>query len=157
MNKIQEINDVCKEVLTVLAYFDENLIEQIPNRVLQKLNEFAANSNMNFYIDIEKDLNEQEISEEGKDFIALLYYSYIANEEEKKELTKKWNENEKIFQNELYEKFNPDDIFKKTNKNIEDINKETTTSNTNTSLIEYKESIFTKLKNFIFKILHISK
>ena len=29
MKEIQEINDICKEVLTILAYFDENLTEQI--------------------------------------------------------------------------------------------------------------------------------
>ena len=156
MNKIQEINDVCKEVLTILAYFNENLIEQIPNKTLQKLNEFAANSNMSFYIDIEKDLNEQKISEESKDFIALLYYSYIANEEEKKELSRKWNENEHNFQNELYQKFNPDDIFKREN-NMQQDTKTMFPENNNTALIEYKESFFTKFKNFIFKILHINK
>lgn len=151
MKKIQEINDVCKEVLTVLAYFNENLIEQIPNKTLQKLNEFAANSNISFYIDIEKGLNEQQISEECKDFIALLYYNYIADENEKKELSKRWNENENNFQKELYEKFNPDNIFKKADSAKND-NIEVNENNRNTALIEYKESFFVRLKKFIFKI-----
>ena len=37
------------------------------------------------------------------------------------------------------------------------INVETPVNNTNTALIEYKESFFTRFKNFIFKILHINQ
>ena len=54
------------------------------------------------------------------------------------------------------EKYNPDDIFKKANKS-EQINVKTLESTANTALIEYKESFFTRFKNFIFKILHINK
>lgn len=153
MEKIQEINDICKEVITVLAFFNENLIEQIPNKTLKKLNELAADSNSNFYIDTEKELEEQTISEECKDLIALLYYSYIANEDEKKELLKIWNENEKIFQNKLHEMYNTDNIFKNIDK------QQTTnikTEATKNALIEYKESFFVKLKTLIFRILHIN-
>ena len=155
MEKIQEINDVCKEVLTILAYTDNSLIEQIPEKVFNKLQEFAADSNVEFFINSEIDLNDQDISDECKDFISLLYYSYIANEDEKKELAKMWNMNEEKYQQELQEKYNSDNIFKKVNTD-EFINVETPVNNTNTALIEYKESFFTKFKNFIFKILHIN-
>lgn len=36
MNEIREINDVFKEVLTILAYFNNELIEKIPDKVLKK-------------------------------------------------------------------------------------------------------------------------
>ena len=152
MEMIQNINDVCKEVLTILAYTDNNLIEQIPDKVFRNLQEFAADSKVDFFVNIAKDLSDQDISDECKDLISLLYYTYIANEHEKKELAEIWNVNEEKYQQELREKYNSDNIFKKANKNI-NIEK----LETNTALILYKESFFTKFKNFIFKILHINK
>lgn len=152
MEMIQNINDVCKEVLTILAYTDNNLIEQIPDKVFRNLQEFAADSKVDFFVNIANDLSDQDISDECKDLISLLYYTYIANEHEKKELAEIWNVNEEKYQQELQEKYNSDNIFKKANKNI-NIEK----LETNTALILYKESFFTKFKNFIFKILHINK
>lgn len=95
MKKIQEIGDICKEVLTVLSFCNQELIEKIPTKVFQKLNNFAAESQCNYYVDPQKKLNEQNISEQSKDLISLLYYSYIANKNEKVELLEIWNENEK--------------------------------------------------------------
>lgn len=152
MEKKQEINDVCKEVLTILGFFNIDVIEKIPSKILQKINELAADSELNYYIDREKDLIDQDISEKGKDLIALLYYSYIATENEKNELSKIWNDNEKKYEKELKEKYNPDNIFKNLLE-LEYANKEKL--NYDTSLIVYKDSFFTKLKNFVFRILHI--
>ena len=53
-------------------------------------------------------------------------------------------------------KYNPNNIFKDVNK-TQYTSVEMSNSNTNTMLVEYKESFFTKFKNFIFKILHINK
>lgn len=155
MEKTQEINDVCKEVLTILGFFNKDIIEKIPSNMLKELNELAADSKLNYYIDKEKDLIDQDISEKGKDLIALLYYSYIANENEKNELLKIWNDNEKKYQKELNEKYNPDNIFKKVLEQ-EAANIEKLEENNNTALIDYKESFFTKLKKFVFRILHIN-
>ena len=155
MEKIQEINDVCKEVLTILGFVNIDVIEKIPSKILKKLNELAADSELNYYIDKEKDLINQDISEKGKDLIALLYYSYIATENEKNELLKIWNDNEKKYQKELNEKYNSDNIFKKVLEH-ESTNIENLKNNNDAALIEYKESFFTKLKNFVFRILHIN-
>lgn len=156
MEKIQEIQDVCKEVLIILGYLNNDILEKIPSRIFKKLNELAADSKLNYYIDKEKDLLEQNISEKSKDLIALLYYSYIANENEKHELSKIWNENEEKYQKELNEKYNSNNIFKNVDKQ-KSVNIEELEADSNTALIEYKESFFIKFKNFIFKILHINK
>lgn len=155
MEKIQEINDVCKEVITILGFFNIDIIEKIPSKILKKLNELAADSELNYYIDKEKHLIDQDISEKGKDLIALLYYSYIATENEKNELSKIWNDNEKKFQKELNEKYNPDNIFKNVLER-EYSNIEKLKNNDDTALLAYKESFFTKLKNFVFRILHMN-
>ena len=60
------------------------------------------------------------------------------------------------YQNELNKKYNLDKILKKTDKQ-EYASIKKAEDNSNTSLIEYKETFFIKFKNLIFKILHISK
>lgn len=92
MKNIQKMNDIAKEVLIVLDYFDNNLVEKIPANFLEYLNELAATSNYNVYIDTRKELAKQNIAEESKDLIALIYYSYIADEEEKEQIMKQWTE-----------------------------------------------------------------
>lgn len=154
MNKIQEKNDVFKEVLTILAYFNDELIEKIPAKVLKRLKELSADSKANFHINPEKKLEEQDISEESKDLIALIYYSYIADENEKNELLKLWNENENKYQEKLREKYNYDKIFQ--NK-IKGVSKGESTSSSNTAMIERKKTIFDKIRNFIKNILKNTK
>ena len=154
MEKIQEINDVCKEVITILGFFNIDIIEKIPSKILNKLNELAADSELNYYIDKEKDLIDQDISEKSKDLIALLYYSYIATEKEKHELSKIWNDNEKKYQKELNKKYNPDNIFRNVLER-EPVNIENLKNDDDTALIVYKESFFTKLKNFVFRIINL--
>ncbi len=152
---MEKIDDVCKEVITILGFFNIDVIEKIPSKILKKLNELAADSELNCYIDKEKDLIDQDISEKSKDLIALLYYSYIATENEKNELLKIWNDNERKYQKELNEKYNPDNIFQKV-LDCESTNIENLKNDNDTALIEYKESFFAKLKNFVFRILHIN-
>jgi len=149
MEQIQEINDVCKEVLTILSLFSDDLIKRIPDKVLKNLSELAADSKSNFYFDKEKRLEEQNISEKGKDLISLIYYDYIADKSEKDELFKLWSQNEKVYQESIREKYNPENIFK--NKN-ETIDKEKITNSQATYLVKYKENIFTKIINSIKKI-----
>ena len=140
-------SDVCKETLSVLAYFDTNLIKKIPNHVLKKLGELSADSNTEFYINLKKNLNEQNISEKCKDLISLIYYNYIADKNEKDKLWNLWNENEKKYQDKLLEKYNPDKLFQKEIKKISTVQN---TSSNNVSMIKYKkDSIFTIIINFI--------
>jgi len=87
-------NDVYKEVLIVLSYFNEEIIKKIPSSVFGKLLELAADSELEVNIDVEKSIEEQNISEESKSMISLLYYKYIADDEEKKELISVWKNNE---------------------------------------------------------------
>lgn len=148
---IQEKNDVYKEVLTVLAYFNDDFIEKIPDKVLKKLNELAADSKTDFYIDTEKKLYEQNISEESKDLISLIYYNFVADKNEKKELLKIWSENENKYQEKLRKIYNSDNIFQ--NKRKKFSKDENSSLSSNTAMVEYKkENIFDKIKNFIKKI-----
>ena len=88
-------NDVYKEALTFIAYFDNNLLDKMPKDVFEKLTRLAAESNAEFFVEENKILSEQKISEECKDLIAFIYYSSITDENEKKELMAQWNINDR--------------------------------------------------------------
>ena len=107
--------DVVKETLYILNYFNSNFVAKIPNNFLEKLKKIAKTSKINVNIDKSKKLEEQKISEDCKDLISLIYYNYVASKEEKKEILDNWIKNEKKYQNELNEKYNANDIFKNIN------------------------------------------
>ena len=64
-------------------------------------------------------------------------------------MQKKFYENEQKYQEELRQKYNPDNIFSKKNKNIIEI------EDNQTQLIEYKETIFRRILNKIKALFNI--
>ena len=143
---IQGTEDIAKEVTKVLEYADDNIISKIPEKFLNLLNKIAEKSDKEIEIDVNKELTEQNISEESKDLIALIYYSYIANDEEKKQLAKKWNENknEKKKKIELEEKKTINEVF----NNTYTANQESNQLIEQTKVTKLKQKIF----NFFGKI-----
>ncbi len=85
------LDDAFKEVYTVLTFSDSSITSKIPDEVYRSIIEHAANSNLEPVIDTNKDLLDQAISEEGKDLLSIIYYSFVCNEEEKKNLFKIWS------------------------------------------------------------------
>ena len=145
MSNFITINDTCKEVYTVLSLFEDELIEKIPSNVLRKIIELAADSEKEFHLDAEKKLEEQEISDASKDLIALIYYNYLTSDEnEKNELSKKWQENDNKYQIELEKKYSLDSLFKQNNETINEILP---------IAVEEKESFFMRIINKIKKFL----
>ena len=81
-----------------------------------------------------------------------IYLSYFISAEEKNKILQK-DKYIKIIEEDLKnKKYSSYKIFEKQH-NIKDKLSE---NHVDTSLIEYKESFFTRFKNFIFKILHIN-
>ncbi len=150
MGNIQTINDISKETLTFLAFFDDEIIKNIPSNVITKLCEEAADSTVDFFIDINKTFAEQNISEKSKDLISLIYHNYIADEVEKKEIENKWKLNNKNFEALQEEKYNTDNLFKNSQKN----NKHYAEQQQVNAMIKYKESLFKKI---LIKIQHCTK
>ncbi len=144
------------EVLEIIKHFPEGEYNKIPKEKIEFYKDNKDNDYV-FVINPEIDLSEQNISPEANAIIVNLFRDYFATEEQKVKIKEILDLNQKKEELEKREKYNPDDIFKKANKNTEITNIETYKNNTNTALIEYKESFFARFKNFIFKILHISK
>ena len=138
-----------KEVLEIIKYFPEEEYNKIPKEKIEYYKKYMDN-NYVFTIDPEIDLAEQNISKEASAIIVTLYRDYFATKEQRKKLEEIIKLNEIKLEEEEKNKYNPDDLFKPNNcKSINQNNKEA-------ALVEYKESFFTKLKNFVFKILHMN-
>ena len=131
-----EISNAAKEALCICEYFDPKITMKISDDFLMKLKILASEANTVVKLDFDKKLSEQNISEMAKDLIALIYYSYMATEDEKLKLKETWNKNELEYREYIKEKYNPDNIFKKT-ENIKHENNE---------IVVYK-------KNFIERII----
>lgn len=132
------------------------LSEKKRNEIPKKLREFFKEEKDQEYfknIDINIPIKDQNLRKETLAIIALLNLQYWCKDEtEKKRLQAIYAQNEKEYQDMLYEKYNPNDIFKKKDEIITENNIET---KENMQMVEYKEPIFKKIINKILNLLHL--
>lgn len=143
-----EYAEAITEVLDILENSDKNITKKIPNDLI----EFWKTNKSKTYkpnLDHNKKINEMQLKEKTKSLIGMIYLNYLCNNNEEKEKVKLiLKNNEERYQKELREKYNPDNIFRGNQKEKARYEKEVITNET--TMIEYKESIF---KNIISKIL----
>lgn len=110
---IQKNKKAMNEVLHYLKGIKEEDIQKIPEKLLK----YFEDNKIEGYectFDYNKSLNEldNELSEEAKGYIGVIALNYwCENEEDKKKLLSKFNENERIHQEIKRQKYNPDNIF----------------------------------------------
>ena len=107
----KEFAEASAEINEILKYMPKEEVEKIPSKLRDFFKEVASKD---YVTNINPDLplDVQQIKEKTKDIIALIYRNYWCSEEERKELDQKLIENDKKFEEELREKYNPDNIFK---------------------------------------------
>lgn len=88
--------NIAKEVLVTLMYTDEKILDKIPSDLINNLSTLAADSNIDINFEKGKAIDEQGLSDETINIISVLYYYYVATEDEKKELLQNWKYNESI-------------------------------------------------------------
>lgn len=140
------------EVLEMLKYLPYEELNRIPK---EKIDFFERNKDKSykFNISLEKPLAEQNISIEANSVIITLFRDYFATDAQREKLKNILYQNEMKYQEELREKYNPDNIFKKCNQENE-INENIIQNEK--SLIEYKETFFRRFINKIKNIFHIN-
>lgn len=144
-----------KEVLIIL----DNLIKEDYNKIPKEYIGFLksnCNIEYKFSYDNSKTFEEQELLDETKYILFGLFEKFGATEIQKEKIKTFKDNYFRQIEQEKREQYNPDDIFKTVNKS-KNTDAEILENNSNTALLEYKESFFTRFKNFIFKILHINK
>ncbi len=148
----QSTMEAYAEVDMILNLMDEKYVREIPEKLRTLFKSKKAKDYSKNIVD-NKPLKEQNLNKETLSILAVLNYNYWCKDEKrKKELWDIYSENDRKYQQELREKYSPDDILKKDNspKYHKDISKEDT-------IIEYKESIFKRIINKIKSIFHINK
>lgn len=134
------------EVIEVLKYMDDKYVDKIPKKLRDFFEENSSKDYV-FHLNTNKPLNEQNLKQKTLCILEMLNLSYwCESEEAKKILLEKYYEEEKLYQQELREKYNPDNIFKKQHKDNKIEEKNTAGE---VAIIEYKESIFKKIVNKI--------
>ena len=86
--------DIAKEFLTFVSYCEKSFIDNIPSGIIQNLVELAADSTKSYFVDKNKSLVEQEISEGCKNLIISFYYSYMMDSLDKANILDEWLKNE---------------------------------------------------------------
>ena len=128
-----------KQTYSEIDDFLELLDEKTRNEVPTKLREFFKKEKDNNYhkeINPNISIKEQNLKKETLALIALLNLQYWCKDEKEKERLKQvYANNENKYQEELREKYNPDNIFKNANK--ESVKEEV-------SLVEIKEEKWLK-------------
>ncbi len=135
------------ETLHYLKGIKQSDIDKIPDKFMDFLkNNKSENYKCNF--DYMKPLSELELMDETKGLIAMICLNYWCETEKQKNNFKKHiNENETKYQEELIEKYNPDNIFK--NRNAINVND----TQENIALIKYEDAKwYKKLFNVIKKL-----
>lgn len=114
----QSTSEAYAEIDTILNFMDYEYIKEIPEK-LRNLFKDKKSNNYEVNINPNKPLKEQNLKEESLSILAVLNYNYWCKDESKKEdLIKKYSENEKIYQEKLREKYNPENIFKQETKEV---------------------------------------
>lgn len=145
--------EVCTEISTIIKYMPKEYQNKIPTNVMEffeknKTNNYKVNINLNNIFD------KSNIKEETLAIIAMLNIKYwCPNENLKKQLIKKYDENEKQYQREIRETYNTDNLFK--NRNNSQLYTDRV-STEETAIVEYKEKnflqrLFEKIKNLFKK------
>ncbi len=125
------------EVLEILKHMDKIYIEKLPKKFLKFLQDNQDTSYIPKF-DYTKKLQDCDIQKETKGLLGIIYMKYWSQEKQKKEYLQILENNQKKYQEEINEKYNPDNLFKNSKKCEENLEE-------NTQMIEYKESVFQKI------------
>ena len=151
----KERREAYVEVLEILKYMDKRYVAKIPIE-LREFFERNASIEYEFHIDLSIPLEHHELKENTINILAMLNLNYwCESKEHRQELLKKYYENELKYQENLKNKYNTDNLFKKERKVVLSCKQE----NINAFPQEYKEikwynKIYNVMQKFIKRIFN---
>jgi len=135
-----EYANAYSEVLEILKNISKEDYEKVPSEKID-LFEKNDNKNYNFQYDTNLTLDEQNVSKRAKAIIAILFRDYWATPEQREKILAKQNYDRIQIEKNKQKQYNVDNIFKNKERKVE-------TVENSVSMIEYKESIFSKIKKW---------
>lgn len=114
--KKQDNKEAYVEVLEILKHMDKKYVDKIPAELIDFFNKNASKE-YEFSLDKTIPFEEQVLKDDTINILAMINYNYWCEDEEhKKYLLNKYNENELKYQEELKKKYNTDNLFKRSNR-----------------------------------------
>lgn len=133
------------EVLEIINHFSEDEYKKIPKEKID-FYEKHKDRKYDFKINPNIDLAEQNISRKANAILVSLFRDYFATAKQKEILKNLLQQNQEKLEKEKYLKYNPDNIFNKSNSNIND-------SKDKVALVEIKNEVwYRKILNFFKRI-----
>lgn len=136
----EEYREAFSEVEQILKLMPTNLSNKIP---MKFKNIITLEKSKTYIPQISEPFEECELKEETKIILAVIYRDFLCSKEEREELLERDRNKLLEFEEELREKYNPDNLFKNKNNSSENIQDNISTE---TAMVEYKE------KNFLQKL-----
>lgn len=120
-----------EEIYEILSYMDKPTVMKVPENILKNISE-KRNKNFKTKIDKNDLFNEENASKEAIDILCWMEYKFWMDNGRKNEIDRIKISKLTEIENEKYEKYNPDNIFKKRSL-------EKNTQIDNLQLVEIKE------------------
>lgn len=109
--KEQKLANVACELEEIFKYLEKDVLEKIPQELKEQISK-RKNPEYKFELDKSKELKEQDLMEETKQMLSVIFLKYCCTEEEAEEILEKHEmlkiekENEKVGLEELQDIFN---------------------------------------------------
>jgi hypothetical protein len=135
-----------KEIYEILKIFPKELVDRIPK---YKLDYIKQNMDESYEYNITKEtFDGKTMLDETAAILAILFRDYWATEKQKIKIINYHNTQREKMANEIKEKYDPENVFKRRNIEQEKAKK----TKEALAVVEYKENIFKKLFNKIKEI-----
>lgn len=138
-----------KEVFEILKYIPNADYNRIPKEKIE-LYKTMQDKNYNFKYDPSKTLDEQNVSKRAKAIIGLLFRDYWATDIQREKILAKQKYERQRIEEEKAQNYQYENLFKKNKTEIQQTKVKDNVEQV--SLVEYKESVFTKILNKIKSI-----
>ena len=139
-----------KEIIEILKYVPKEEVKKIPREIITMFEE-KMDKNYDFSIDTKKSFNEQILLEETEAILSNIFVEYLATPHQKEVIRAKQSEYRKGLE-ESITKYSGSDLFKNVLKEDEKIKRQ---RNNIIYTNEKKESLFSKIKKLLIKILKL--
>ena len=141
-----EYSKSISEVLDILKHTNKDDVDKISPQFMKFL---VENANKEYIpkLDHTKRIKDMGLNEKTIGILSIINTKFWCTPEQKEIFNDKLKENQKIYEEELRKKYNPNNLFKdrkiKVENNVED----------SVAMVEHKESIFSEIKNWFKRTL----
>ena len=150
-----EYREAFEEIYEIFSLMPKELLDKIPTKFYEIIKEERDTS---YFSNIQEPLEKQKLKNETIIILGLIYRDFLCSPDEKKRLqekdAKELQEVKKTLEEEIREKYNPDDIFKDRNRIVPE---EIQASEETRMTIVQKDKWYKKIFDLIKGLFHSNK